>query len=60
MSNFVDYLKDTQKELKHVSWPTQRQALIYTVLVAVISIVVGILLGAFDFVFNKGINWFIK
>lgn len=58
MERFINYLKDTRGELKHVSWPTQRQALIYTGLVIAISILVALFVGAFDFVFTKGVNWF--
>lgn len=46
------YLQDTKAELKHVSWPTQRQAVTYTALVIAFSIIVGALLGAFDIIFN--------
>ncbi len=60
MTNFINYLKDTFAELKHVSWPTNKQSVVYTVLVIVISIVVGLYIGAFDFVFSRGIDWFLK
>jgi preprotein translocase SecE subunit len=59
MSNFIEYLKDTQREVSHVSWPTNRQALVYTGLVIGISIIIGVLLGAFDHVFSLGLDWFI-
>jgi preprotein translocase SecE subunit len=60
MDRFINYLKDTQAELKHVSWPTRKQALIYTALVVGVSILVGIFAGVFDFIFSRGIDWFIK
>lgn len=60
MSRLTEYLRDTQTELKHVSWPTRKQALIYTALVIGISIIVGLFTGFFDFVFSRGIDWFIK
>ena len=60
MANLIDYLKDTRNELRHVSWPTQRQTIIYTALVVGISIVVALLTGAFDFLFSQGVDWFIK
>lgn len=60
MSQFINYLKDTFAELKHVSWPTQKQAVVYTVLVIVISILVAIFIGVFDFVFSRGLDWFIN
>jgi len=40
-------------ELKHVSWPTRRQAIIYSVIVIAIAIVTGILLGVFDYAFTS-------
>lgn len=60
MSRFIDYLKDTKAEVKHVSWPTQRQAMVFTALVIVFSVVVAILLGFADFIFTEGLNWFIS
>ncbi len=60
MSRFIDYLKDTKAEVKHVSWPTQRQAMVFTVLVIIFSVVVAILLGFADFIFTEGLNWFIS
>jgi preprotein translocase SecE subunit len=52
MSRFTQYLKDTRSELKHVSWPTQRQAIIYTALVILVSLLTSFFLGFFDFVFT--------
>ncbi len=46
--NIVEYIKETRSEMAHVSWPTRRQAVIYTVVVIVISLVTGLLLGLFD------------
>ena len=60
MERFINYLKDTRSELKHVSWPTQHQATVYTILVIIISILVALFTGAFDFLFTRGIDWFIK
>lgn len=60
MSQFTDYIRDTRAELKHVAWPTQKQAIIYTALVIGISILVAAFLGAFDFVFTSGLDWFIR
>jgi preprotein translocase subunit SecE len=60
MSRFIDYLKDTKAEVKHVSWPTQRQAVVFTVLVIVFSVVVAVLLGFADFIFTEALNWFIS
>lgn len=60
MSSFIDYLKDTKEEIGHVSWPTQKQATVYTALVIGISVVVAIFLAAFDFIFSYALNWFIK
>lgn len=59
MSRLTNYIKDTRAEMKHVSWPTQKQAIIFTVLVIGVSITISIFLGIADFIFSKGIDWFI-
>jgi preprotein translocase SecE subunit len=60
MSHFINYLKDTIAELKHVSWPTNKQSLVYTALVVGLSTVIALYVGLFDFLFSKGLDWFIK
>lgn len=52
MSRFINYLKDTKAELSHVSWPTQRQSVIYTLLVVLVSILVAAYVGVFDYLFT--------
>ena len=59
MARFVQYLKDTQTELKHVSWPTRRQAVVFTVVVVVLSILIAAYLGALDVVFTWVVENFI-
>jgi len=54
----LDYIRDTKGEMKHVSWPTKSQAIGYTALVLVISIVLSIYLGFFDFIFTRVIDAF--
>ena len=50
---FIDYIKETKGELKHVSWPTRAQAISFTVIVIVVSLAVAAFLGAFDFLFSQ-------
>lgn len=59
MSNLSNYFKDTLAEMKQVTWPTQKQAALYTVLVIVISVLVSLFLGAFDFLFTKAIGFIV-
>lgn len=54
--SFIQYLKDTKAEMKHVNWPTRSQAINYTILVIVLSVVVALLLGGFDTLFTLGLG----
>jgi len=49
----IEYIKDTKGEMKHVSWPTKKQAIAYTTLVVVISVSVALFLGLADFSFSR-------
>lgn len=53
------YIKETQAEMKHVSWPTRKQAIAFTAIVVLVSVAVAVLLGFFDFLFTLGIEQFI-
>ena len=50
--NITTYIDETKAELKHVSWPTRRQTVVFTITVIALSILTGLLLGFFDFIFN--------
>jgi preprotein translocase subunit SecE len=56
MAKFVEYLKETKGELKHVNWPTKKETMYYTLLVIVLSIVIGYYLGVFDFIFAQALQ----
>ena len=50
------YIRDTRGELRHVAWPTRTQTIVYTILVAAISIGVAVYLGLFDFLLTAGLS----
>ena len=56
MSKLSNYLLETIEEMKHVSWPTRNQTIVFTVLVIVISIAVAAYLGLFDYLFSLGLK----
>ena len=50
--NIKQYLQETKAEIAHVSWPTRKQAITYTIVVIIISFVTAFYLGAFDYLFS--------
>jgi len=59
MNRFINYLRDTRGELKHVSWPTQHQTIIFTVLVIAVSLLTAVYLGVLDLIFQKGLAFLV-
>ncbi|MFZ2522120.1 MAG: preprotein translocase subunit SecE [Minisyncoccia bacterium] len=57
--SLISYIKDTQGELKHVSWPTRNQAMAFTVVVVIISVFVSFYLGFFDYLLKLVLEKFI-
>ena len=51
-----EYIKETRAELKHVAWPTRRQATVFTVVVIIISLITAAYLGAFDYIFTTALK----
>jgi preprotein translocase subunit SecE len=58
--SLISYFKGTAAEVKHISWPTKKEAVIYTVLIILISAFVAAYLGVFDAIFTRGINFLVK
>jgi preprotein translocase subunit SecE len=50
------WLQDIVSELKKVQWPTRSEAWNLTLVVILVSVVVGVALGAFDSAFG----WFME
>ena len=51
-----DYLKNVRAEMRHVSWPSRRLTIVYTVVVIIVSLVTAVYLGLLDYVFSTGIR----
>ena len=60
MTRFIKYLKATASEIRQVTWPTNREAALYTILIIIISTIVALYVGAFDYLFSQGINLLIN
>ena len=50
------FIEESWSELKKVTWPTREQVRNLTVLVFVISAVVGVYIGFFDIVFTEALR----
>lgn len=48
----IQYIKDVRAEMKHVSWPTRRMTIMYTIVVIAISLATAVYLGLLDYVFS--------
>lgn len=54
--NFIDFLKDTRKELHNVSWPGRREVTGTTIVVIVAVFIFGFFLFVVDVIVNGGMN----
>lgn len=59
MNKIIKYFNDTASEMKQVTWPTQQQSMFYTALVLVITTLVALYIGAFDYLFSQVVNFII-
>lgn len=57
--SITEYIKDTRGEMEHVTWPTRRQAIIYSIAVAIVSVGVAFSLGLFDYIFGRLLTLFV-
>ncbi len=48
MPNIVTFLKEVWEELGKVVWPSRNQTIRYTLLVIIVTVGVGVILGALD------------
>ncbi len=50
------YINETMAEMKHVTWPTRRQTIVYGILVIGVSVFVSAYLGLLDSIFASGLT----
>jgi len=59
LERIKNYFKEVKVEMSKVKWPTKNQTINYTIVVIGVSIVVAVFLGALDYIFSLGINFFL-
>jgi preprotein translocase subunit SecE len=52
MANIGQFLKEVRAEMTKVVWPTQRQLIVYTLVVVGVSVAIAIFLGLLDLGFQ--------
>lgn len=53
MATPVTFLKEVKEELKKVVWPSNQEVVRLTMVVIIVSLIVGSYLGALDYIFTK-------
>ena len=52
-NNMFNYFKEVRAEMKHVSWPSYRQTITYTIVVIAVSLATAVYLGLWDYLFAE-------
>lgn len=52
MATPVGFFRETYEELKKVTWPTRNDVVRLTVVVITISLLIGLYIGALDYIFT--------
>ncbi len=59
MKRILDYLSEVKVELSKVTWPRRDEVIKLTIIVILISLIVGVYVGALDFGFTKLLEIFV-
>lgn len=52
ITSITNYFKDVRAEMKHVSWPSRKLTIAYTVVVVILSLATAVYLGLLDYGFS--------
>lgn len=58
--NPVAFLREVKAEMEKVIWPTRHQAIQLSIMVIIISVIVGAYIGGLDFSFTNVLNSVVK
>lgn len=59
LSKILTFLKEVRIELAKVSWPTNKQIVLYTVVVIGVSLFLALILGVLDIFYEFLVNKFV-
>jgi len=59
IAKIITFLKETKIEMKRVNWLTRKELTKFTINVVIFSLIVAVLLGFFDFIFQQILNKFV-
>lgn len=59
-NKLINYIVESKKELKKVTWPSKKETINYSILVISISLAVAAFMGAIDYIFSLGIEQIVK
>lgn len=59
LESIKNYFKEVKVEMGKVDWPTKKITINYTWVVIGVSLAVAIFLGALDYFFGLGLNFFL-
>ncbi|GIV36652.1 MAG: protein translocase subunit SecE [Cyclobacteriaceae bacterium] len=61
MERLKNYVAESWEEIRHkVSWTSYKELQSSAILVLVASTIFALVIGAMDWVFNKGLEWFYR
>jgi len=56
MTSPLVFLRETTDELKKVTWPTQQEVIRLTVVVILVSLIVGLFIGGVDYLLTNALQ----
>ena len=56
IKKIIDYIKEVLEEAHHVTWPTRKQTMFFTIAVLAVSLIIAYYLGLLDFLFKEGLR----
>lgn len=56
-ARFTKFLREARSELRKVTWPSRKELTTYTIVVLVVTSIVGLFLGIVDLVVSQLIGW---
>ena len=53
ISGVIQYLNEVRSEMSKVTWPSRNQTVKMTIIVLIVSVIVGILIGGLDLLLTR-------
>ena len=56
MNALTNYIRHVREEFKHITWPSNQEAIGHALMVILVSLIIAVIVGVLDYAFTSAVS----